>query len=249
MRAWSEYIVAAPTVASPSPTYRAFSPTTPSSASFQPQYAGANVSRIHTSDSSVSLQSQFDAHGQPLKGRESMVSMQSYYDSPTSPQQPDPYVGASHTAYTPPTSWIGGHQSQGYEPVPTATPLSLSRSGSSRTRRGCYSLAFSGEHEATLPTAAPMGQDQSYEAVPAHDAADDVPFDPTSTLGPPSLQDDSFVKKLQEAEAKGHLTGGLGAGWKPEERFLGSELARALLSLQRSITRRSSHLLNLIEMI
>ena len=147
-----------------------------------------------------------------------MVSMQSYYDSPTSPQQPDPYVGASHTAYTPPTSWIGGHQSQGYEPVPTATPLSLSRSGSSRTRRGCYSLAFSGEHEAILPTAAPMGQDQSYEAVPAHDAADDVPFDPTSTLGPPSLQDDSFVKKLQEAEAKGHLTGGLGAGGRLEAR-------------------------------
>ena len=93
---------------------------------------------------------------------------------------------------------------------------------------------------AILPAAAPMAQNWAYNTVPIHDDAD-VAFDPTSTLGPMGLQDQSFVKKLQEEEARGHLTGGLGAGWRTEDRILGSELLRNPGGLQRSLTRRFTH--------
>src|SRR5699024_10247320 len=137
------------------------------------------------------------------------------------PLQSEPYSGAGHTTLANTASWVGGHQSQGYEPIsgPTpATPPSRSRSRGSRAGggRGRYSLAFTGEHEAIpeehdmaiLPAAAPMAQNGGYNTVPTHDDAD-IAFDPSSTLGPTSLQDQTFVKKLQEEEAKGHLTGGL----------------------------------------
>src|SRR5699024_4115806 len=68
------------------PRYSAYIPSpnvpssAPSSGVFQPQYASANGHYVKTSDSSVSLLSQFDAQGRPLKGRESLVSLQSSYD-------------------------------------------------------------------------------------------------------------------------------------------------------------------------
>ncbi|MBE3044935.1 DUF3433 domain-containing protein [Candidatus Bathyarchaeota archaeon] len=112
-------------------------------------------------------------------------------------------------------------------------------------------MAFTGQHEAIpeeehdmaiLPAAAPIARNDRYDSVPIHDDAD-VAFDPTSTLGPVSVQDDSFVERLkrQEEEAKGHLTGGLGLGWATEDRILGSDLLRSPSRLQRSITRRLTY--------
>lgn len=225
------------------------SSTTPSLGVPQPHYTSTNGAYVKASDSSVSLQSQFDAQGRPLKGRESLVSLQSSYDPPTPPLQSEPYSSAGPTRHANTASWVGGHQSQGYEPIsgPTpATPPSRSRSRGSRAGgRGRYSLAFTGQHEtipeehdmAILPAAAPMAQNGGYNTVPTHDDAD-FAFHPASTLGPMSLQDQSFVKKLQEEEARGHLTGGLGAGWKTEDRILGSELLSSPGGLQRSLTRR-----------
>lgn len=245
-----------------SPSYSAYAPSPgvsshaiPLSGFPQTQHIGSHDAQIRQPVSAMSLQSQFDAHGGPLRGRESLVSIQSSYDAPNPLPQPDPY--RSQTTYTPATSWIGGPQSRGYEPVsavtPSDSPLSHSTSrGSRRGRRSRHGSSFPGQHEtipeeeydmAILPAAAPMGkQDQTYQPLPIHDDID-VGFDPTSTLGPVTVQDDSFVKRLQrqEEEAKGHLTGGLGTGWKTEGRLLGSELLRSPSRLQRSITRRFTH--------
>ncbi|SPN97276.1 uncharacterized protein DNG_00790 [Cephalotrichum gorgonifer] len=239
------------TAASPTYSYHAFRPTMPPSGSAQAQLANIGGVHIRSSDSAVSLQSQFDAQGQLLKGRESMVSIQSYYDPPTSSQLPDPYSNAGQTTYAPTSSWMRSQQSQGYAPISPAAPLPSSTSRGSRAgARGRYSLGFSGHHEsipeeghdmALLPAAAPMGQARTYDPVPVHGHGTEVAFDPTSLLGPSSLQRDSSLKKLQEEEAKGHLTGGLGAGWKPEDRILGSELLRSPSRLQGSITRRFTH--------
>ncbi|PKS07584.1 hypothetical protein jhhlp_006190 [Lomentospora prolificans] len=231
-----------------------------SSAPANPQY-GYNVvntptsANLRPSDSIISLQSQFDGQGRPLQGRESMVSLQSYYDPHHSPQQQhssstDSY---SHTAYTSPTtpvtSWMGGLQpSNGYQPISPATSLSHSRSRGGRAGgRNGYSLAFTGEHEAIaeeeydlslLNSAAPMGRDATRGHLQSPTSPDSPAQDLTSTLGPMGFQDAAFVKKLQEEEAKGHLTGGLGSGLKLEKRILGSDLLRAPTRLQRSLTRR-----------
>lgn len=248
-----------PATAAP-PTYSAYRPTSlvSSPATISPglsQKARSDASQIRTTVSAMSLQSQFDAQGRPLRGRESMVSIQSSYDPPDVPRHSEPYSSAGQTSYTPTNSWTGGHQSGGYEPLaavtPSATPLSYSRSRGSRKGRNRYGLGFAGQHEtipeeeydmAILPAAAPMGQDGRYDAVPIHDDTD-VAFDPTSTLGPVGVQDDSFVKRLQrqEEEAKGHLTGGLGLGWQTEDRILGSDLLRGPSRPQRSVTRRLTH--------
>jgi len=108
-------------------------------------------------------------------------------------------------------------------------------------------LAFTGEHEAIaeeeydlslLKSAAPMGQDPSREPLRTPSSPDSPAFDPTSTLGPMGFQDAEFIRKLQEEEAKGHLTGGLGTGLKMDTRVFGSQLLSQPANLQRSLTRR-----------
>lgn len=252
---------AAPTTAV-SPTSSVYRPSSTISSPWTPSYSSSGPfqsqdpitdgAQVRTAVSALSLQSQFDAQGQPLRGRESMVSIQSIYDPPAVQQQPDLYNNPSQASYIPASSWIGSYLSLGYEPVPAVTPsaarVSPLGSGSRKDRRDRPGLGFDGIHEtipeeeydmAILPAAAPMGQDRRYDAVPNHDDAD-VAFDLTTTLGPLSVQNDSFVKKLQrqEEEARGHLTGGLGTGWKTEDRILGSDLLRAPSRLRRSVTRR-----------
>ncbi len=52
----------------------------------------------------------------------------------------------------------------------------------------------------------------------------DIPVDLTSFFGPASGQDTEFIKSLQEQEASGKLTMGLGAGFEPGTRLKESDL-------------------------
>ncbi|OAA54274.1 hypothetical protein SPI_08893 [Niveomyces insectorum RCEF 264] len=66
--------------------------------------------------------------------------------------------------------------------------------------------------------AAPMGRS-------TNDAGHgDVPVDLTGYLGPTTKHDEAFLKKLQEQEASGQLTLGLGAGFGPGTQLKESEL-------------------------
>jgi hypothetical protein len=98
-----------------------------------------------------------------------------------------------------------------------------------------------------LRTAAPMGKLTStsrggyaaiHEEEYEHDA---VPaFDFTSTLGPLGAHDDAFIKKFQEEEAKGHLTGGIGQGFHAGSRLHSKDLLSEPHSVQRSLSRSFS---------
>ncbi|KAL2148688.1 hypothetical protein VTH82DRAFT_1835 [Thermothelomyces myriococcoides] len=77
--------------------------------------------------------------------------------------------------------------------------------------------------------------------------ASSVPFDLTTTLGPPTRDDEAFLRPLlEEQEAHGKLTGGLGGGIKPDTTVTESELlASSPLSdrpLSRALTRASGRL-------
>ncbi|CAK7203517.1 hypothetical protein SEUCBS139899_006251 [Sporothrix eucalyptigena] len=52
----------------------------------------------------------------------------------------------------------------------------------------------------------------------------DVPMDLTSFFGPSTGQDETFIKRLQEQEAQGTLTMGLGAGFEPSTKLKESDL-------------------------
>ncbi|KOS20203.1 hypothetical protein ESCO_006165 [Escovopsis weberi] len=68
-----------------------------------------------------------------------------------------------------------------------------------------------------------------------HDDEGGVPeFDFTVSLGPMSAHDAEFIRKLQEQEAKGKLTGGLGKGFRAEDKLHGADLLTLSGSLQSS---------------
>ncbi|KAK0635628.1 hypothetical protein B0T17DRAFT_503138 [Bombardia bombarda] len=93
-----------------------------------------------------------------------------------------------------------------------------------------------------ITSAAPMG------AVPI--VAEEPPtpitaFDLSSSLGPTTLADQAFMRALQEQEAQGRLTGGLGAGIKTdaivtETALLASSPVAERSPIGRSLSRRQS---------
>lgn len=93
-----------------------------------------------------------------------------------------------------------------------------------------------------LKSAAPFGVSSSYAAVPDDEPA--VPsspiFDMTSFSGPMSSQDQEFMRKLQEQEASGKLTGGLGQGINPDTKIKSDELLATSPTLKRSFSRSLS---------
>ncbi|KAK4449103.1 hypothetical protein QBC34DRAFT_98110 [Podospora aff. communis PSN243] len=73
-----------------------------------------------------------------------------------------------------------------------------------------------------IRSAAPIGQDDVPGSPLVHDSTE--AFDLSSMLGPTTSADEAFLKRLQEQEAKGTLTGGLGVGIKAEARLTESDL-------------------------
>ncbi|KAM0254732.1 hypothetical protein ACHAQJ_006514 [Trichoderma viride] len=194
-----------------------------------------------------------------LRGRESIVSIDSAYDG-QSPVPPSPYAYGPQS-YSPASSWSGsfsysGSGGGGYAPMygQSGTPA---RGLSKGSRRPSYSsvqqtVPESIKEEETydlslLRAAAPMGISTStsrggYAAI--HEEEDDhnaVPaFDFTATLGPLGAQDDAFIKKLQEEEARGHLTGGIGQGFRAGSQLRSRDLLSSSVPVQPSLSRSFS---------
>jgi len=156
----------------------------------------------------------FTASPAALHGRPSLVSLQSNDgDYPRSKSLDDghAYSGASSGW----TTFTGYPGSGGYEPVRPAGEASPPRK---QSRGFGHSLSLHKHHETIheeedgidlglLSSAAPMGQDP----LPSVDK-DFSAFDLSSALGPSTTADDAFLKRLQEQEAQGKLTLGLGLG-------------------------------------
>jgi hypothetical protein len=92
---------------------------------------------------------------------------------------------------------------------------------------------------ALLGAAVPPALSGSYSPV-AKDEPLEPAFDMTSFSGPLGIQDHAFLKSLQEQEANGKLTGGLGQGEVPNTTIKGEYLISKSPSLKRSLTRSLS---------
>ncbi|KAG8677242.1 hypothetical protein FPOAC2_03362 [Fusarium poae] len=189
----------------------------------------------------------------PLHGRESMVSLASHagYQSP-------PQTENDGHAYSPGSGWSAsfGYNGAGgsYAPVSAAGPPP-SRLPSRAKRMSAYGSSLGrtipeeGDDEeaydlSLLGGAVSMGYSSSYNRIKEDDDEDDdvsPGFDLTAALGPMTSHDEDFIKKLQEKEANGMLTGGLGQGFHADVKMRDGELLSANpVTVQRSLSRSFS---------
>ncbi|KAI2624984.1 hypothetical protein GGR54DRAFT_544657 [Hypoxylon sp. NC1633] len=167
-----------------------------------------------------------DDNGDPssparIRGRESLVSLQSSYGSPRLDDASD------ETTYGPGSSWSApfvGSPGPRYQPVspPSRAPSTFARFKSFRSRAQDTIHEDESIDMALLSAAASPGVDL------------------TSFSGPMGAQDQEFAKALQEQEASGKLTGGLGEGMSPKATIKGDELIASSPILKRSFTRSFS---------
>ncbi|KAL7942145.1 hypothetical protein V8C42DRAFT_332677 [Trichoderma barbatum] len=198
----------------------------------------------------------YDDASRPLRGRESIVSMDSDYDRRSS--VPSTTYGDLPRSYSP-ASWSGslsysGAGGGGYAPVygqggpPSRGPSKGSRKPSYSSVQQTVPESIREEETydiSLLKSAAPMGTSKSrggYEAIDEQDEEYDIvpAFDFTATLGPLGSHDYAFIKKLQDEEARGNLTGGLGQGFRAGSQIRSGDLFAAPTSVQRSLSRSFS---------
>lgn len=186
----------------------------------------------------------------PLQARESLVSLdsrQSYASPELGNEQDDDGSFRSPSSNT--SGWTGSfsYSSAGsYAPVGASFPVRALSKMSRKTGLGLGSIRRPApetieeageEYDLSLISkAAPIDGSEDVEEV------DVMPnFDLSSGLGPMSAQDEEFMRTLQQQEAKGTLTGGLGQGIRPDTRVRHDELLSSPVverSLSRSFTRR-----------
>ncbi|KAI0912260.1 hypothetical protein F4823DRAFT_220217 [Ustulina deusta] len=183
------------------------------------------------------LSESLDSPG-PLRGRESLVSLQSFYDSPplpppnnSAPEQQE-YGGGQWSA--PFRQNSGGR----YQPV-SPTPTSLGRFRSFRGRVHDTIHEDESVDMSLLNAAVPPAHSAPYDAVPKAEPLEPA-FDMTSFAGPMGVQDQEFLKSLQQQEVHGTLTGGIGQGEVPNTTIKREHLSSAPPSLTRSFTRSLS---------
>ncbi|KAK9774450.1 hypothetical protein SCAR479_08798 [Seiridium cardinale] len=169
-------------------------------------------------------------------GRESLVSPDTHFESrrlgPSSESSGHVYSGAG-------SSWSPFGPSSGrYEPV--SAPATTSPGGR-ESRRGLSQDTLVEDESydmSLLRSAAPLGASTTPIATPRGGPEPSTPiFDMTSFSGPIGAQDHDFLLKgLQEQEACGKLTGGLGAGMDPDTRIRSNELLATSPVVNRSFS-------------
>ncbi|KAM7209205.1 Protein of unknown function (DUF3433) domain containing protein [Naviculisporaceae sp. PSN 640] len=189
-----------------------------------------SLSRISTVSDITDFESYADGitTSPALHGRPSLVSLQSYDgDGPRSGSVDDGHAySAAQIGWSSFTSYSG---SGAYEPLNTAGEVSP-RPQRRQSRGFGYHMASKQRHE-TIPeeeygidlgllnAAAPLGEEP-----PTPIDKESPPVDLSNFSGLPTLADDAFLKRLQEQEAQGKLTGGLGLGIKVDTVTTGSKL-------------------------
>lgn len=172
-----------------------------------------------------------------LRGRESLVSLQSYRGTSVPPpldlEPGHTYAGA--TTWSPPFLSPPGYaavdRSDDSQPRPNRRKSLLGRPPDTISEEDSYDMAL-------LGAAAPLGVSDGGGVRDEDDEALGGPLmDVTTWSGPMGAQDEEFLKRMQEQEALGKLTGGLGAGESPAKRLNGEELLATSPTLKRSFTR------------
>ncbi|KAJ2901488.1 hypothetical protein MKZ38_001829 [Zalerion maritima] len=178
-----------------------------------------------------------------------------------------PFLGRSNQGYEP-VSAMGGNAGGmgGTGDLGSNTQFMGGRGGSMSRKKSRMQSMRDQQHQtipedesidlALLSSAAPMGYENNFgPAAPNHNAAlDDDDMGPGIDLssfgtGPPMghAPPDAMLPKFQVAEASGQLTGGIGAGWRPEATVRGEDLLAMSpasdrtptgLGIGRSFTRR-----------
>ncbi|KAI1357955.1 hypothetical protein F5Y08DRAFT_133898 [Xylaria arbuscula] len=205
-------------------------------------YFSSDAYRRHADQSlnhKVSNLSESSESPGPLRGRESLVSLQSFYDSP---HLPSPQNHTTEQQEYGRGQWsvpFLGNSNGRYQPV-SSTPASVGRFRSFRGRMQHDTIHEDESVDMSLLSAAvPPAQNGPYDAVPNVEPV--VPaFDMTSFSGPMGTQDQEFLKSLQQQEASGRLTGGLGQGEGPNTTIKKEYLMSAPPSLKRNFTRSLS---------
>ncbi|KAK3956125.1 hypothetical protein QBC32DRAFT_164652 [Pseudoneurospora amorphoporcata] len=211
-----------------------------------------------------------------VQPRPSLVSLQSEYDNGGSNHQShDSGAEGGHVYTGARTGWSalsnlpglggGGARNSNYEPVQFSEQLSLNqhqpppfqRNRHSQGRSFAARAAHLNRRHDTIPeedgidlgllqSAAPLGGSQP--PAPAPYLRVEPVFDVSSALGPSTDADDKFIRSLQEQEAQGKLTGGLGAGIRTdavvtESALLAtSPISERGSSMRRSFTRAAARL-------
>ena len=199
-----------------------------------------------------SLSDMGDRDGPSLATRESLVSIDSRYGSGYERYDEGEIDGATDSRasqfYNPGGSWTNamGYQSGGAYAAVSSIGGSLSRGlsrGSAKVGRKTGSILGRNQYEtideesydlSLLSSAAPMGDSNAprYDSVPEHEPiAPD--FDVSSALGPMG-PDQSFMRRMQDLEAKGEL---LGQGFRPETTLRDEEVLASPTAVSRSLSR------------
>jgi ABC-type Fe3+-siderophore transport system permease subunit len=177
----------------------------------------------------------------------------SFQDSPTGLVQPPrpslsslqtSTVGGGHEGYvyaSPTSGWaaLAGSHNIGYSPV-SATDVSPPHK---------YGRGHAHKHHEAIPeeggvdlglvrSAAPIDGDETEKP---RTRISSVPmFDLTNALGPTTQADEAFMKALQQQEAHGKLTGGLGLGIRTDTTVTESALLAASPTSERPLSRTFS---------
>lgn len=190
-----------------------------------------------------------EAYGMPLRGRESLVSLNSLNEETTSRSRSGS-EDAGHVYGNAPSGWssftgyqrpaaapAGGSGSSGGSYEQLSFSARVAPVGRRQSRRFADGLPLMRAH-ATIPEeedgvdlgllnyATPMGGEEPESPMLARNESEPA-VDLSSVLGPSTKQDDAFIRSLQEQEAKGELTGGLGQGIKTEATLTESDLFAA----------------------
>ncbi|KAI1105131.1 hypothetical protein F4804DRAFT_351231 [Jackrogersella minutella] len=173
-----------------------------------------------------------------IRGRESLVSLQStYYESPRLDAAGD------ESSYGPGSTWSVPFVGSGggrYQPVspPIRSASAYGRFKSFRARAQDTIHEDESIDMSLLGAAAQPGRSGSYVPVSGEEPTEPA-VDLSSFSGPMGAQDQEFLRSIQEQEASGKLTGGLGRGMSPKTRIKGDQLI-ANSPLKRSFTRSFS---------
>ncbi|KAK0643122.1 hypothetical protein B0T16DRAFT_415372 [Cercophora newfieldiana] len=203
----------------------------------------------------------------PLRPRPSLVSLPSHDNlrdnlrdnltaqppsaGPVVRPDSDPVDG--HTYGAPRSGWSAYTSYQGsgnYEAVPlvggsgdsTSPPRrqpsrSFAHATPVRRHHGPIPEEEDGIDLGLIQSAAPIGEDEAPGSPLIQNSGE--AFDLSSVLGPATSADEAFLKRLQEQEAQGTLTGGLGVGIKAEAVLTESDLIASSPLLEKAPLGRS----------
>lgn len=191
-----------------------------------------SISRISTVSDFTDLdylQDDPDMQSIPLRGRPSLVSLPSE-DNIRSQYGAASEDNGGYSYPANPSGWSStftgpsGGGNGGYAPVSSQIMFSPPRQARSFAQR--HHDAIPEEEDGIdlglMASAEPIGNEEPKS--PAIRISTVPTFDVSSVLGPTTKADEAFMKTLQDQEAKGKLTGGLGLGIKTDMTLTGSAL-------------------------